>query len=179
MEVSLFYGGIVLAFVICFESLPSHFRGMARYTLWNDRFSGPLIMALLLLAGFAGFFEHEFRGVENFHGFGLVLVIAGFLLRVAARYCLGKDFTYTIVAVRKICARGIYGYIRHPAYFGTILYAVGIAYLFGSSIGFIFALLTIALVFYRVNIEEKFLCKHVAAYGVYMNHTCRFIPFVY
>jgi len=76
---------------------------------------------------------------------------------------------------------GPYRYIRHPAYSGTLLTAlgVGLALTNGASVG-VALLSSVAGHLYRVRVEEQLLSARLGEpYRVYMRRTRRFIPFVF
>jgi protein-S-isoprenylcysteine O-methyltransferase Ste14 len=68
--------------------------------------------------------------------------------------------------------------IRHPAYAGYLLMALGISLGYASLVGLISVLiLLVPSLIYRVNVEEKLLTLHFgAAYRQYMRRTKRLIP---
>jgi protein-S-isoprenylcysteine O-methyltransferase Ste14 len=115
--------------------------------------------------------------------FSLALMIFGALLRQHCLKMLGDHFTYDVRASEKsqIIKRGIYRWVRHPSYTGGMLFnlGLGLALTNWSSIAFIVAGMVVMYV-YRVHVEEQALLQvHRADYQEYMQHTKRFVPFLF
>jgi protein-S-isoprenylcysteine O-methyltransferase Ste14 len=73
---------------------------------------------------------------------------------------------------------GPYQFIRHPAYTGYLLMALGISLGYASLVGIILVLaLLLPSLVYRIKVEEKLLIEHFGtAYHQYMRKTKRLIP---
>ena len=113
---------------------------------------------------------------------GIVVLIAGSLLRRHCFRMLGQYFTYD-VRVREeqpVIERGAYRWIRHPSYTAGTLMFVGIGLAFGNWISLlVLTAIIIAGYLYRVRIEERALLASLGdRYRDYMRRTRRFIPFV-
>jgi protein-S-isoprenylcysteine O-methyltransferase Ste14 len=114
---------------------------------------------------------------------GLFIIIAGMIIRFYAVWSLGKYFTVD-VTIRKghmVRKDGIYKFIRHPSYLGSIVSFLG----FGISLNnwisliIIFISATLAMI-YRIKIEEKTLLEYFGdEYSEYMKKTYRLLPGVY
>lgn len=114
---------------------------------------------------------------------GVSLILLGVALRWYAIWTLGRYFTRDVAvsADQKVVQNGPYRYIRHPAYSGTFvtMLGVGLALTNWASLA---ALLVCVLVghLYRVRVEEKALAQAIGQpYVEYMQHTRRFVPWVY
>ncbi len=111
---------------------------------------------------------------------GIVLFVAGVVLRRVARWTLAKHYSYGLRTPQKLVKQGIYGSIRHPCYLALLLYGLGTPLVFSSFYGFLVALAFIPAVAYRVRIEEKMLLERFGdEYKEYMRATKRFIPRVF
>lgn len=66
--------------------------------------------------------------VTNLSVLGVVLVALGMFLRLACYRALGSLFTFdlTILPAHKLIKSGPYGFVRHPAYTGSLLAFLGI-----------------------------------------------------
>lgn len=111
-------------------------------------------------------------------GFGLV--VAGSVLFVWARRTLGVNYSgHVMVGKRQeLVQSGPYRFIRHPAYAGYLLMALGISLGYTSLAGLIsvLALLLPSLV-YRIKVEEKLLGERFGqAYYQYASKVKRLIP---
>ncbi|RII33046.1 isoprenylcysteine carboxylmethyltransferase family protein [Clostridium chromiireducens] len=114
---------------------------------------------------------------------GCVVIIVGIILRLYSVLTLGKSFTVSVQVDlnQKIIQTGPYKYIRHPAYSGSILSLIGIAFAFRSIIGIIETIIIIAAIYgYRIKIEEKILESNFKTdYQEYKTNTKRIIPFIW
>ncbi len=115
--------------------------------------------------------------------FGLFFIILGIIIRISAILTLKGQFTYsvTIVQNHKIYDRGIYKFIRHPAYLGSLLALSGSGIAMNNWICICIMIIpTFISISYRIYAEEKALIEHFGSkYIEYMNKTKRLIPFIY
>ena len=112
-----------------------------------------------------------------------MLILTGMVMRLVAVKQLGKFFTVD-VTIRKghqLMKNGVYKYIRHPSYTGSLLSFIG----YGISLNNYVALATVLIpvvgsFIYRINIEEKALTEQFGQhYSDYKTTTKRLIPFIY
>ena len=113
---------------------------------------------------------------------GMVLLIAGAVLRRVCFNALGKSFTGTVIVVsdQAVVQHGPYRYVRHPSYTAAFLMFIGIGLALCSWISL--AILFCAHCYLygrRIVVEERALLDTLGApYREYMSRTRRFIPFV-
>jgi protein-S-isoprenylcysteine O-methyltransferase Ste14 len=111
---------------------------------------------------------------------GLVLALAGFILREWAVIRLGRFFSRTveIEAGHRLVTDGPYRWFRHPAYTGMLLVDAGLVLALGTWLGALIALgLVLVATLYRIRIEEKVLLDAFGEeYRNFMCHTWRLIP---
>ena len=114
---------------------------------------------------------------------GLVLIILGLIVRWTAILTLKKYFTVdvSIQSNHKIIDKGIYKFIRHPAYAGSLLSFLGLGLAFSNWVSTLVIFIPILVAFiYRIRVEEKALIQ--AFGGEYINYskvTKRLIPMIY
>jgi len=116
-----------------------------------------------------------------FSGLGLVILGAG--LFIWARRSLRSNYSghVSVKSGQTLVQSGPYRVIRHPAYAGYLLMALGISLGYSSLAGLAatLALLLPGLI-YRMNVEEKLLTEHFGdAYRQYSLNTRRLIPGVW
>jgi len=114
----------------------------------------------------------------SFGGVGVVAL--GIALFVWARCALGKVYSghVSVKTGQALVQNGPYRFIRHPAYAGYLLMALGIGLGYSSLAGLaaILALLLPGLI-YRMGVEEKLLTGHFGeTYRQYIHKTKRLIP---
>jgi protein-S-isoprenylcysteine O-methyltransferase Ste14 len=115
--------------------------------------------------------------------FSLLLMIGGALLRQHCIRILGDHFTYEVKvsAGSPIVTRGLYKWVRHPSYTGGMLFnlGLGLALTNWNSIALVVVGMLVIYI-YRVYVEEQALIAiHRADYVDYMQHTKRFVPFLF
>ena len=114
---------------------------------------------------------------------GLVLIALGLLIRWMAILKLKENFTVD-VSVRKdqsIAKDGIYKFIRHPAYLGSLLSFLGLSLMFTNVFTLLIIIIPITISFlHRINIEEKVLTQEIGTeYKEYSTQTKKLLPFIY
>ena len=114
---------------------------------------------------------------------GVMLFVAGILLRWWAIVVLGRFFTVdvTIEKDHQLVERGPFRVLRHPSYAGVLLAFVGFALSLRNWAGLVVILLPIFVAFvHRMNVEEQALSRALgSSYTDYMRRTKRLVPFVY
>ncbi len=114
---------------------------------------------------------------------GLAFLVLGAAFRLAAISTLGGQFTSHVMirSDHHLVRRGLYRYLRHPAYTGSLVahFGLGLSFSSWASLGFSTVPFLIATV-YRISVEEKALSDAFGAeYAAYRNDTKRLIPWVY
>ncbi|HET7437817.1 MAG TPA: isoprenylcysteine carboxylmethyltransferase family protein [Thermoanaerobaculia bacterium] len=114
---------------------------------------------------------------------GIAVLIAGTLLRWIAIYTLRRFFTVvvTIRADHDVIDHGVYRFIRHPAYTGSLLQFLGLGIAFCNWLSVAAMLLGTGAAFaYRIRVEERALVEALGEkYRAYMTRTKRLIPGVF
>ena len=115
-----------------------------------------------------------------FYFFGMILLLGGIFLRAAAVWTLKRAFTLNVQTTsgQHLITSGLYRLIRNPAYTGSILSLLGIAFCLRGVIA-PFAVLVICAVCYgtRIRKEEKALLSQFGAeFEAYRQHTWPLFP---
>src|SRR5580693_4219687 len=114
---------------------------------------------------------------------GLVILLAGLVLRGWSFKALGKYFTHTVMVSsdQPVIASGPYRVLRHPSYAGIILAAIGVGLAsanWADLIGVLLIILTPLL--WRIHIEESALKATVGdRYRAYAAQHKRLVPLVW
>lgn len=128
------------------------------------------------------YFDFPIAGVWlNYTGLGLML--AGMVIRFMAINTLGKFFTVD-VSIRDdhhLVTNGLYKYIRHPAYTGSLMTFTGFGLSMNNWVSLIIIVVPVLLTFlYRIKVEESTLLNQSELeYREYMKHTWRLVPWIY
>jgi len=154
-----------------------------------DSFSLTVLWITIVVFISLGIFIKQFNfGTINIyssivHYLGLFLIIFGLVIRWFAIHKL-KEFFSVTVSIQKdhrIVDTGIYKYIRHPAYLGSLLSFLNLDCALQNwlTIVVIFFPIFSALI-YRIHVEEKVLnLEFREAYSDYSSHTKKLIPWIY
>lgn len=114
---------------------------------------------------------------------GVPFLAAGIPIRIIARITLGRQFSGHVQTTdgHKLIDKGIYGYVRHPAYLGFLCLLFGFPISFGSIGGFAIAVaLGVPALIYRIRIEEAALVRWFGEeYQQYQERTDRLVPSVW
>jgi protein-S-isoprenylcysteine O-methyltransferase Ste14 len=114
---------------------------------------------------------------------GLVVMVAGSLLRRHCFRVLGAFFTGTVTIQKdhRVIDSGAYRFVRHPSYTAALLIVLGVALSLGNWLGvvvsFAFAFAGYA---YRAQVEERALLQALGEpYARFMAARKRFFPLLY
>jgi len=115
--------------------------------------------------------------------FGLSIVLSGMIFRFISIFTLGKFFTVdvTIQKNHQLIKDGVYRFIRHPSYLGSIISFIGFGLSLNNwiSLFMISVPVTIAML-YRIKVEEKLLTEQFGSiYIEYVAKTYKLIPWLY
>jgi protein-S-isoprenylcysteine O-methyltransferase Ste14 len=128
-------------------------------------------------------FGHLNKFEYLFYWIGILVIVSGLIIRWIAIFTLKKFFTVDVATGKeqKIIKDGIYKYIRHPSYTGSLLSFLGLGLSFENILTIIIIFIPICISFlFRIRVEEKALN---AAFGdeyiQYCIKTKRLIPGVF
>jgi protein-S-isoprenylcysteine O-methyltransferase Ste14 len=114
---------------------------------------------------------------------GIVVIVCGLLIRWIAIFSLKRQFTVDVAITKdhRIVSEGIYRYVRHPAYAGSILSFLGLGLCFANVISLVVIFPPICAAFlYRIRVEEKALIDAFGEeYVRYCASTKRLIPGIF
>lgn len=183
----LFSVGIVIAFIIKGRSL---WEGSAEnkpiYQESGDH-SFWLIVLGMIFAFYLPPIEYLFCDIflQPSSGMivaGLGLIIVGSFLFGYARHVLRKWYSghLSVRAEQVLVQEGPYNLVRHPAYLGYLLMAIGISIGYASFIGMINLIFLLFCLHYRIKVEEQLLVEHFGErYLQYAQKVKKIIPFIW
>ena len=159
----------------------------SKYT--HDKSSLKILWVIISISITVGilFRKSDFQLTDNYstilYDIALLLIIAGLIIRWLAIVKLNKSFTVhvTVSDQQKIIRDGIYKYIRHPAYTGSLLSFFGLGLAMNNWLSLISIFIPILISFiYRIKIEEQLLTRTFKQeYTEYMQKSWRLIPMIY
>lgn len=154
----------------------------------HDRGSYMLLWALLGIGCFAAASLHRLPAGRMprsgaIFWLGIGLIVAGMVIRATAILTLRRFFTVqvTIQESHELIDRGLYRWIRHPAYSGSLVSFAGLGFAFGNWISLAVVLgASLIGLGYRIHVEEAALIAHFGdRYRAYAARTSRLIPGIY
>lgn len=114
---------------------------------------------------------------------GICIIYIGIVIRVGAVLSLKRNFTLDVQTKnsQQLIKTGLYKYIRHPAYTGSILSLLGISLAFKNIYATIFVFISCMICYHiRIRIKEKVLLNHFKEeYCNYKRHTKKLFPKIY
>ena len=155
----------------------------------KDRGSLIVLWVTIFLAIFAGETIHHSRPSNMFGGahwlmvVAIIALLAGIAIRSTAILSLGKTFSSNVAihSNQKIYRGGLYRFLRHPAYTGSLLAFLGLGIEVRNWLGcFVLVVPITAAFLYRIHVEEIALNEAFGAeYAAYSRQTKRLIPGIY
>jgi protein-S-isoprenylcysteine O-methyltransferase Ste14 len=152
---------------------------------WDKLILGLSFIATIGMYVIAGLDTGRYHWSPDFHWSlfitGIILTIVGQLLFLIAQK-QNKFFSSTVRIQtdrgHTVCDTGLYKVVRHPAYLGSVIQALGFPLLFGSLWSIIPVSITIILLITRTYLEDKTLINELKGYSDYTLKTrYRLIPF--
>ena len=144
------------------------------------KLSGLLFLLSFISAGLS--YRHHFlmlpMGVSVF--FGLVFLLAYALYAEVLRENTWLSRTIGVQEGQTVVDTGLYGVVRHPMYFVTVMLFWVMPLTLGSVVAFVFLLPYPLLLKRRILNEEEVLCRDLPGYDAYMQKVkYRLIPFIW
>lgn len=154
---------------------------------WDKAILGLSFLATISMYVVAGLDSGRYHWSPDFHWslylVGIILTMTGQLLFLIAQK-QNKFFSSTVrIQTNRehtVCETGLYKFVRHPAYMGSIIQSLGFPLLFGSCWSIVPIGLLIILFITRTHLEDKTLKNELQGYVDYSNKTrYRIIPYVW
>jgi protein-S-isoprenylcysteine O-methyltransferase Ste14 len=154
---------------------------------WDKILLGLSFLSTIAMYITAGLDSGRYHWSPEFHWslylLGIILTISGQLLFLVAQK-QNKFFSSTVRIQtdrnHTVCETGLYGFVRHPAYMGSIIQSIGFPLLFGSVWSIIPVSILILLHIVRTDLEDKTLQNELAGYPEYSVKTgFRIIPHIW
>jgi protein-S-isoprenylcysteine O-methyltransferase Ste14 len=164
------------------------FRSEEKVTKKFDKFTLRSIWLTIVVSVFLGVFiksSFKFPVADSvwLRYFGLGVIVIGMIIRFIAVKTLGKFFTVDLAIhhEHKLITNGIYKYIRHPSYTGTLTSFLGFALSLNNWLSLFIVFIPVLLAFiHRINTEEILLSEQIGQeYTDYIWKTKRLLPLIY
>lgn len=154
---------------------------------WDKKILGLSALTLIIIYIVAGLDSGRFHWSPQLHwsicALGMVFLLLGEIIFLTAQR--QNKFFSSVMRIQTdrghvVCDTGLYRIIRHPAYFGTIITALGIPLILGSLWSFIPSIFSIILTLIRTSLEDKTLTNELNGYREYTFKTrFRLLPYIW
>ena len=154
---------------------------------WDKAILGLSLLVTISMYIIAGLDSGRYHWSPDFpwsiYLLGIILTISGQLLFLIAQK-QNKFFSSTVRIQTDrehiVCDAGLYSVVRHPAYLGSIVQALGFPLLFGSLWSIIPICASIILLIIRTSLEDRTLKNELKGYPEYSVKTrFKIIPYVW
>lgn len=155
----------------------------------QDKSTLRILWAVILLSIVAGVFVWRTgigqlgASAARVHDVGVGFIALGLLVRWWAILTLKRFFTVDVSVAEdhEVVTSGLYRYIRHPAYLGSLLSFLGLGMAFANVVTVIVIFVPIFVAFsVRIAVEEAALRQALGeAYSAYCRRTKRLLPGIY
>lgn len=144
------------------------------------KLSGLMFIGGFVLAGL----DHRFGWIrlpfEVNIAAAVVFIIAYILYAEVLRENTYLSRTIKVVEGQKVVSTGLYGIVRHPMYFATILLFMSMPLVLGSLVSFVVFLAYPFIIAARIKNEEEVLSRELDGYEEYKQKVkYRMIPFIW
>jgi protein-S-isoprenylcysteine O-methyltransferase Ste14 len=125
----------------------------------------------------------EVCGVKNesLQWLGYAIFIVGSSIAIMAAFHLGKNLTPLPKPKdnAELVQTGLYGWVRHPIYFGVIVLALGWGLIQQTLLVWIYVLALIIFFDIKSRKEERWLVERFSTYADYQGRVRKLIPWIY
>lgn len=154
---------------------------------WDKSILGFSLITTITMYLIAGLDSGRYHWSPDFHWSlwltGIMLTVSGQLLFLLAQK-QNKFFSSTVRIQtdreHTVCETGLYNFVRHPAYLGSIIQSIGFPLLFGSLWSIIPVFVMMILQIVRTLFEDRTLIQELKGYQEYsLKVPYRLIPYIW
>lgn len=110
----------------------------------------------------------------------VIFIVAYILYAEVLRENTYLSRTIKVVDGQKVVSTGLYGIVRHPMYFATLLLFMSMPLVLGSLVSFVIFLAYPFIIAARIKNEEEVLCRELDGYKEYREKVkYRMLPFIW
>ena len=154
---------------------------------WDKAILGLSLLATISMYIIGGLDSGRYHWSPDFHTglylVGMIMTASGQLLFLIAQK--QNHFFSSTVRIQTdrnhtVCKTGLYSVVRHPAYMGSTVQALGFPLLFGSLWSIVPVCILVTLFIIRTNLEDRTLVEELEGYLEYSRETrYRIIPLLW
>ena len=154
---------------------------------WDKMILGLSFLVTICMYITAGLDSGRFHWSPDFNWsiyvIGIIMTASGQLIFLVAKK-QNKFFSSTVRIQtdrgHTVCDSGLYKVVRHPAYLGSVIQAIGFPLLFGSLWSIIPVSILVIFLLIRTYLEDKTLNKELKGYSEYSGKTrYKLIPYLW
>jgi protein-S-isoprenylcysteine O-methyltransferase Ste14 len=154
---------------------------------WDKTILGLSFLVTIAMYLIAGFDSGRYHWSPDFHWsmylLGAILTALGQILFLIAQK-QNKFFSSTVRIQtdrgHTVCETGLYKFVRHPAYLGSVIQVIGFPLLFGSLWSILPVGISLIFLLLRTYLEDNTLKNELPGYSEYAKKTrYKIIPFVW
>ncbi len=144
------------------------------------KLSGLMFIAGFIIAGLGHRFQWYILPNYIVIGASVIFIVSYILYAEVLRENAYLSRTIEVQENQKVIDTGLYGIVRHPMYFATVLLFLSIPLVLGSIYSFLIFLVYPFIIAKRIKYEEKFLEKELNGYSEYKKKVkYRMIPLIW
>jgi protein-S-isoprenylcysteine O-methyltransferase Ste14 len=137
-------------------------------------------IALFVVAGFDHRLAWSFVPAAAVLAGDAMIVLGFVIIFIVFRENTFASSTIELSEGQKVVSTGLYGLVRHPMYFGALIFTLGIPLSLGSWYALFVLIPFLAVMNWRMDDEETFLSKNLEGYAQYCSKVkYRLIPGLY
>lgn len=179
--IPMFFAGIVML-IKSPELLKKRLDAKEKHTKQSIiiKLSGLMFIAGFIIAGLG--YRFSWYTVPNYIviGASVIFIVSYIIYAEVLRENAYLSRTIEVQENQKVIDTGLYGIVRHPMYFATVLLFLSIPLILGSVYSFLIFLIYPFIIAKRIKYEEAFLEKELVGYIEYKKKVkYRMIPFIW
>lgn len=179
--IPMFFAGIVML-IKSPELLKKRLDAKEKHTKQSIiiKLSGLMFIAGFIIAGLG--YRFSWYTVPNYIviGASVIFIVSYIIYAEVLRENAYLSRTIKVQENQKVIDTGLYGIVRHPMYFATVLLFLSIPLILGSVYSFLIFLIYPFIIAKRIKYEEAFLEKELVGYIEYKKKVkYRMIPFIW
>ena len=179
--IPMFFAGIVML-IKSPELLKKRLDAKEKHTKQSIiiKLSGLMFIAGFIIAGLG--YRFSWYTLPNYIviGASVIFIVSYIIYAEVLRENAYLSRTIKVQENQKVIDTGLYGIVRHPMYFATVLLFLSIPLILGSVYSFLIFLIYPFIIAKRIKYEEAFLEKELVGYIEYKKKVkYRMIPFIW
>lgn len=121
-----------------------------------------------------------FSTLTSINPYGIIILFFGEFIYGLGHINMGEEWKIKVLPSKRLINSGLFKYVRHPMYMGSIIASLGLAFTLMSLPGlFVTFFVVTPFLYLKARLEEEVLSKHLKGYKEYMQRTGMFFPKIF